>query len=127
MAGERILVVEDEDAQRLVYCEELKAAGYECVGASGAQEAEEILSKETFDLVVLDLNMPRVSGLELLPRIHELHPGLVVVIHTAYSSYQENFVTWLADAFVTKDPDPQVLVDTVKDLLEKSRQGQKEA
>ncbi len=121
MSGEKILLVEDDEKQRLLFCEELSSAGYQCITASSAQEAEEILSREKVDLVVLDLNMPRVSGLELLPRIHELHPGLTIAIHTAYSSYQDNFVTWLADAFITKDPDPSVLLETVEDLLRRHR------
>jgi CheY-like chemotaxis protein len=74
MAKARILVVEDEETQRRLYCEELSAAGYEAIGVGSALEAEEFLSRERVDLVVLDLNLPVVSGLELLPRIHELHP-----------------------------------------------------
>jgi DNA-binding NtrC family response regulator len=74
------------------------------------------------DLVVLDLNLPVVSGLELLPRIHELHPGLPIIIHTAYGSYRDEFISWLADVFLVKSPDASNLVDAVDELLSRQRE-----
>jgi DNA-binding NtrC family response regulator len=122
MAKARILVVEDEETQRRLYCEELSAAGYEAIGVVSALEAEEFLSREPVDLVVLDLNLPVVSGLELLPRIHELHPGLPIIIHTAYGSYRDEFISWLADVFLVKSPDASNLVDAVDELLSRQRE-----
>ncbi len=121
MAKGRILVVEDDEKQRQLYCEELTAAGYETVEASNAHEAEELLSREKIDLVVLDINMPGVSGLELLPRIHELRPGMPVIIHTAYGSYRDDFISWLADMFIVKSPDAEGLVEAVEELLSRHR------
>ncbi|MFA0731050.1 MAG: hypothetical protein LKKZDAJK_000993 [Candidatus Fervidibacter sp.] len=122
MAKARILVVEDEEMQRQLYCEELAAAGYEAIGVGNALEAEEFLSRERVDVVVLDLNLPGVSGLELLPRIHELHPGLPVIIHTAYGSYRDEFISWLADVFLVKSPDAGNLVEAVEELLNRQRE-----
>jgi DNA-binding NtrC family response regulator len=123
MAKARILVVEDDDKQRQLYCEELIAAGYETLEARNASEAEELLNREQIDLIILDINMPGVSGLELLPRIHELHPGMPVIIHTAYGSYRDDFISWLADMFIVKSPDAGNLIEAVEDLL--SRQQEK--
>lgn len=122
MGKARILVVEDEEMQRQLYCEELAAAGYEAIGVGNALEAEEFLSRERVDVVVLDLNLPGVSGLELLPRIHELHPGLPVIIHTAYGSYRDEFISWLADVFLVKSPDAGNLVEAVEELLNRQRE-----
>lgn len=122
MTKARILVVEDEPMQRQLYCEELTAAGYEAIGVGSALEAEEILSRERVDLVILDLNMPGVSGLELLPRIHELHPGLPMIIHTAYGSYRDEFISWLADVFLVKSPDTGNLLEAVNELLARPRE-----
>lgn len=135
MAKARILVVEDEDNQRQLYCEELMAAGYIALEASNASEAQELLNKEAVDLVVLDINMPGISGMELLPRIHELHPDLPVIIYTAYGSYRDDFLSWLADKFVVKPPDmfivkpPDVkeLLEAVEDLLSQKRRVVPEA
>ena len=122
MAKARILVVEDEETQRQLYCEELAAAGYEAIGVGNALEAEEFLSRERVDVVVLDLNLPGVSGLDLLPRIHELPPGLPVIIHTAYGSYRDEFISWLADVFLVKSPDAGNLVEAVEELLNRQRE-----
>jgi DNA-binding NtrC family response regulator len=103
MAKARILVVEDDDKQRQLYCEEL-------------------LNSEQIDLIILDINMPGVSGLELLPRIHELHPGMPVIIHTAYGSYRDDFISWLADMFIVKSPDAGNLIEAVEDLLSRQRE-----
>lgn len=117
MAKARILVVEDDDNHRQLYCEELKSAGYETLEARNASEAEEILNSESVDLIILDINMPYVSGMELLPRLHEMHPGMPVIIHTAYRSYQEDFISWLADMFIVKSPNAEGLVEAVEELL----------
>jgi len=122
MAKARILVVEDDDKQRQLYCEELIAAGYDTLEARNASEAEELLNREQIDLIILDINMPGVSGLELLPRIHELHPGMPVIIHTAYGSYRDDFISWLADMFIVKSPDAGNLVEAVEDLLSRQRE-----
>ena len=122
MAKARILVVEDDDKQRQLYCEELIAAGYETLEARNASEAEELLNREQIDLIILDINMPGVSGLELLPRIHELHPGMPVIIHPAYGSYRDDFISWLADMFIVKSPDAGNLIEAVEDLLSRQRE-----
>ncbi|MCX7642185.1 MAG: response regulator [Armatimonadetes bacterium] len=123
MAKARILVVEDDDRQRQLYCEELASAGYATLEARSAGEAEELLRREQIDLIVLDINMPGVSGLELLPRIHELRPGLPVIIHTAYGSYRDDFISWLADLFIVKSPDAEGLIEAVEDLLNRQRKS----
>jgi len=97
------------------------AAGYATLEARSAQEAEELLSHEQIDLIVLDINMPGISGLELLPRIHEIHPGMPVIIHTAYGSYRDDFISWLADMFIVKSPDAGGLLEAVEELLNRKR------
>ncbi|MGQ9461865.1 MAG: response regulator [Candidatus Fervidibacter sp.] len=127
MAKARILVVEDDDKQRQLYCEELALAGYETLEAGSAKEAEDLLTREQVDLIVLDINMPGVSGLELLPRIHELHPGMPVIIHTAYGSYRDDFISWLADMFIVKSPGVGNLIEAVEDLLNRQREKGKQS
>lgn len=66
MAGERVLVVEDTELLRRIYTDKLTQEGYEVVAAGDGMEALEVLRSETVDLILLDLIMPRVGGLEVL-------------------------------------------------------------
>ncbi len=65
----RILVVDDEDPIRDYLKEELTDEGYEVVLATSAPEALKIIEKEDLDLVILDIRMPGITGVEALPRI----------------------------------------------------------
>ena len=71
------------------------------------------------DLVVLDIRMAGMDGIEALQRILERDSTIPVVLNTAYSSYRENFMTWSADAYITKSSDVTELLATIKDLLAK--------
>jgi len=72
---------------------------------------------ESPDLVVLDIRMPGMDGLDAMSRILERHPKLKVVLNSAYSSYKDNFMSWAADAYVVKSSDLSELRSTVKALL----------
>ena len=69
------------------------------------------------DLIVLDIAMPGTNGIEVLGRINSREPTIPVVLHTAYTSYRNNFMTWLADAYVVKSSDLTEFISTVHALL----------
>jgi CheY-like chemotaxis protein len=119
-SARRILLVEDEEAQRLLYEEELSEEGYSILWAKNGKEALKRLDEEQCDLVVLDILMPEMDGIELLGRIVSRYKKMPVILHTAYPNYQNDFMTWLADAFVVKSSDLSVLKKTVKELLMKN-------
>ena len=62
----------------------------------------EYISKCPPDAVILDINMPGADGLHTLARIHDMEPRLPVVLNSAYAAYKEQYVSWIADAYVTK-------------------------
>jgi two-component system response regulator (stage 0 sporulation protein F) len=113
----RILVVDDEDPIRDYLKEELTDAGYEVVMASSAPEALKIIEKEDLDLVILDIRMPGMTGVEALPRILGLKENLPVILNTAYSQYQQDFMAWAANAYVIKSFDLTELKAKIKELL----------
>jgi len=113
----KVLVVEDDPHQRVLFSEELVAAGYEVITATNGKEAVERLGKETPSIVVLDLRMPVMDGLDALGRILAQRNDLPVIIHTAYGSYRDNFQSWSADAFVTKSSDLSELKSTLRRIL----------
>ena len=81
---ERVLVVDDEEGVRNMVRESLSFLGISCSTASNAEEALEIIQREPFDLILSDIRMPGMDGLELLQRIKEDHPDVHVIIMTGY-------------------------------------------
>lgn len=112
-----IMVVEDDANQRALYQEELADEGYEVITAGDGREALKLAEDNKPDLVVMDVNMPVMDGLDTLARLLEVDRGIPVVIHSAYASYRESFASWSADAYVVKNSDLSELKATVKTLL----------
>ena len=119
-SARKILLVENEEAQRLLYEQELNEEGYLVIWAKNGKEALKQLEESPCDLVVLDIVMPEMDGIEVLPKIVSRYRKMPVILHTAYAHYQNDFMTWLADAFVVKSADLSVLKKTVKELLKKN-------
>ena len=88
MIGKRILVVDDEENLRRVTQLKLQQAGFEALTASDGHQALEILSKHAQDLVLTDLKMPGMSGIDLLQRIKQEYPEVIVVVVTAYGTIE---------------------------------------
>jgi len=84
----RILVAEDDGVQRDVIIDILAGAGYAVAGAATAQEALEALRNETVDLLITDLRMPGMDGLELLRQTKGLRPEIETVVMTAYATVE---------------------------------------
>ena len=82
----RILVVDDEEGIRAFIAEVLDDEDHEVMQAGDGAEAAGLLEKSAFDLVITDLKMPRMDGLELLSRVKELEPATEVVMLTAHGS-----------------------------------------
>ncbi len=112
-----ILVVDDDDPIRRLIELELKDDGYQVLTASNAMDALKLVQSEPLDLVILDIRMPGMDGLEALPRILGLKEGLKVILNTAYSQYQESFMSWAADAYIIKSADLTELKTKIKELL----------
>ncbi len=81
---EPILVVEDEDSVRSLLLRKLTRAGYTAVGATNGIDALARLREQDFGVVMSDINMPKLNGLELLQIIRETYPDIVVIMITAY-------------------------------------------
>lgn len=117
MAQNTVLIVEDNQHQRALYQEELSDEGYNVITAADGREALDRMKDGSPDLVILDINMPVMDGLDTLNRMLEHNSRTPVIINTAYPSYQDSFTTWSADAYVVKSSDLSELKETVKRLL----------
>ncbi len=81
-----ILVVDDEINVRTVFSDILKKEGYYVRGAKDGYEAIKAVDEESFDLVLVDLGMPRMNGIKTLENIKKRKPQLQVIIYTEYGS-----------------------------------------
>jgi DNA-binding response OmpR family regulator len=117
----KILIVEDDDNQRLLYRGELESAGYEVMEACNGRQALVCIVEDPPDAVVLDINMPGMDGLHTLARIHDLNRRLPVILNSAYAIYKDQFVSWIADAYVTKSSNLDELRIAVRTVLERRR------
>jgi DNA-binding response OmpR family regulator len=112
-----ILVVDDDEAIRTLLQEELEEEGYKVLIATNARDALKMVAAEALDLVILDIRMPGMDGLEALPRILGIKEGLPVIMNTAYSQYQDSFMSWAADAYIVKSSDLTELKEKIRELV----------
>jgi two-component system, response regulator, stage 0 sporulation protein F len=113
----RILIVEDEDNQRELYAAELEEEGYEVHQAPNGEAAVKMVSNNKYDCVILDIRMPEMDGIEALGKILAYEKKMPVIIYTAYSNYKSNFMTWTANAYLTKSSDLTELKEKVKEVI----------
>ncbi len=112
-----VLLVEDDKNQLLLYKQELSQEGYNIITAQDGQEAMKKVNEQFPDLIVMDINMPKMSGIESMSKILEKHKKIPIIINTAYSSWKDNFMSWSADAYIIKSSDLSELKNKIKELI----------
>ena len=119
----RVLVVDDEESIRSILSRKLETEGYFCVTASDGREAMEKASQHEFDLVLTDIKMPGMSGIEVLSHIIAEHPDTCVIMITAVSDAQTAVDAMKTGAYdyVTKPFDLEALGMRVEKALERRR------
>jgi DNA-binding response OmpR family regulator len=113
----KILFIEDEKNLRVLYKQDFERDGFEVVTAASAADGLRMIEAEKPDLVVMDIRLPGMDGLEAMSRLLERNPKLPVVLNSAYSSYKDSFMSWAADAYVVKSADTGELRTRVRELL----------
>jgi len=116
----KILIVDDEPELLRIYQEEFSEEGYGVLLANSGKEALDILARESPDLVVLDIRMPTMNGMEAFVAMMGKNRMLPVILHSAYPEYRENFLTLGAEAFVQKTHDLEPLKKIIREILEKT-------
>lgn len=113
----RILLVDDEEGIQLLYREEFEEEGYEVVSAYNGDEALEEFTKQPPDLVILDINMPGMSGIEVLRRMKEMNSDLPVILSSAYQEYKQDFGSWASEEYIVKSANMDELKRAVRKYL----------
>src|SRR5215472_9352973 len=120
MSREKVLIVEDDDGLRQVTHVQLEREGYETSSAVSAESAISILEASQQHLVITDLNLPGISGIELLKRIRAEYPATAVIVMTAFGTVQSAVEAMKAGAYdyITKPVHPYELKALVKRSLD---------
>ena len=121
--SESILVVEDDENLRCLYEEELRDEGYQVILARNGKEATETVERMPIGLMVLDIVMHVMDGLEALERLTGRHKNIPVILHTSYPHYKDDFMSWAADSYLMKSSDLTELKATVRHLFETKKGG----
>jgi two-component system, NtrC family, response regulator HydG len=115
----RILVVDDEEGPRGSLAANLKLEGHEVIEAHDGWEAIELAQQSHFDLMITDMRMPGLDGLDTFRELRKIQPGIVVVIMTAFTEEQrvDDALSEGAYAVVRKPFDPVRLFALIMDAL----------
>lgn len=113
----KILIIEDEKNLRALYQQDFERDGFDVVLAATAADGLAMVDAERPDLVVMDIRLPGMDGLEAMGRLLDKNPKIPVVLNSAYSSYKDSFMSWAADAYVVKSADTDELRLCVRELL----------
>jgi two-component system response regulator FlrC len=115
MSQGKLLVVEDDAGLREALVDTLLLAGYSCSEVDSGEAALVILNKQKFDLVISDIQMGGMSGLELLQNIKDKYPSLPVLLMTAYATIDDavNAMRDGAIDYIAKPFSPEVLLNQV--------------
>jgi len=113
----KILIVEDEENIRLLYKEELEDLGYEVILASDGKEAIKKYDLQQPDLIILDIQLPGMNGIETMNIIRGKSRDVPIILCTAYGEYKQDMKTWASEAYLIKSADLKELLSTVKKIL----------
>ena len=113
----KILLVDDEEGIQMLYREELQDAGYEVISAYTGEEGLEKVKNESPDLVILDIQMPGMNGIETLRQMKMDNPTLPIILSSAYTEYKQDLGAWASDAYVVKSSNINDLKEAVKKHL----------
>jgi putative two-component system response regulator len=120
---DRILIVDDEELICRLLAQRLTIEGYACVTANNGREALSHFYKDTFSLIISDIRMPEMDGIELLKRVKDLNPNMMVIMVTAYPELDMAVEAMRLGAydFIIKPADLDLILLSVRKALEKRR------
>lgn len=116
-----ILIVDDEEHIRILYKKVLEGEGYNIVLAENGAQALKKVDEGGIDLVILDIKMPDMSGMDVLKILSKKENQPPVLLNSAYSGYEDDYHSWIAEDYLIKTSDTSVLINKVKDILSRKK------
>ncbi len=114
-----ILIVEDEELLCKIYATSLSDSGYNIRIANDANTALEKLKEYQADLIMLDVKLPGMSGLELLKKIREIDQDVHIIMVSAYDSFKSEYEVWASQIsdYIVKPVKLAELLTKIKNIL----------
>ena len=112
----RVLLVEDDDDNRELMAEVLSTSGFEVVSASSGRDGLRSLSERSVDVIVTDVGMPGMGGLELATAAKQVAPSVPIIVVTGWAEREDIASARDVDAVLVKPVDPDVLAQAVSDV-----------
>jgi len=122
---DKVLCVDDDLSLLRLYQDELTEEGYKVILARDGKEALAKFEKENPQVVIMDIRMPVMDGIETLTVMLGKDRQVPVILNTAYPQYRENFMTWGAEAYVIKSSDLTELKQKIREILDKRKKPAK--
>ena len=113
----KILLVDDEESIQIVYREEFEDDGYQVISALNGEDGLVKFTEEKPDIVILDIQMPGMNGVEVLRKMKMLNPSIPVILSSAYQEFKRDLGTWASDEYVVKSGDIEDLKNAVRRLV----------
>jgi DNA-binding response OmpR family regulator len=119
----KILIVEDEDIARLTLAEILRLEGYEIMSVSNGEAAVEALRCEPFDVMVLDLKMAGMSGMDVLRAVVDKQPDLSIIVLTAHGTIDSAIqaIRYRVHDYLLKPVSPEQVLESIEKALAEKR------
>ena len=121
---ETILCVDDDPSILELYKDEFSEEGYHVILARNGKEALRKFESEKFDVVVMDVRMPQMDGIETLTAMLGKDRQACIILNTGYPQYRDNFMTWGAEAYVVKSADLSELKAKIREVLNRRKKAQ---
>ncbi len=120
---EKVLCVDDDPSLLNLYEIELSEEGYKVILARDGKEALLKFEKEKPQVVVLDVRMPKMDGIDTLNALLGKDRQCRVILNTAFPQYKGNFMTWGAEEYVLKSSDLTELKQKIREVLDRRKKS----
>lgn len=118
--GKRVLIVDDSEMVRNFHCYILKILGFEAdIAENGAVGLEKVLSNK-YEVVITDINMPKMDGYEFIEKVREAHIDIPIIIVSTEDECKDikKGIKAGCNAYLVKPTEPEELVNTVIKLIQ---------
>jgi len=115
----KIVVADDNINIRQNWLDILTDKGYQVSTVKDGYELLNYLRKESPEIIILDMIMPDKDGIEIFSSIKSIVPSSKIIIYTGFERYEHSVYAGIADKFLLKSDNPEILLKEIEELLEK--------